>query len=175
LAAVKPRDVAIEAASSPAREILSKLRLMERCAVVRLVQSSCHITCRFLITHPRQLPSAACLHHRRVHVPAIRLPCCACAIAHICILGLCANCRMDIPTVCQPSRILTAPQMNHCSTMSLENLPSTVTKQGHFQSILETILSDEDVCRHDAVVLVDHPGVRAFPNPHVLCLNLEVA
>jgi len=43
----------------------------------------------------------------------------------------------------------------------LDNFPSTVTKQDHFQSTLETILFNEDVCRHDAVVLVDHPDLRA--------------
>lgn len=44
---------------------------------------------------------------------------------------------------------------------TLDSFPSAVTKQDYFQSILETILFDVDVCRHDAVILVDHPGLKA--------------
>ncbi|KAF9643308.1 hypothetical protein BDM02DRAFT_3224734 [Thelephora ganbajun] len=44
---------------------------------------------------------------------------------------------------------------------TLDNFSSTVVKPDHIQSILETILLSDDVCRHDAVILVDHPGLRA--------------
>jgi len=40
----------------------------------------------------------------------------------------------------------------------LDNFPSAVTQ---FQSILDTILFNDDVCRHDAVILIDHPGLMA--------------
>jgi len=42
----------------------------------------------------------------------------------------------------------------------LDSLSATA-KPNHSQSILEAILFNDDVCRYDAVVLVDHPGLRA--------------
>jgi len=43
----------------------------------------------------------------------------------------------------------------------LDSLLPTATEPNHFQSILEAILFNDDTCRHDAVILVDHPGLRA--------------
>lgn len=133
---------------------------------------SCHLFVPLSLGNFR--PALTC-YHRRVHDPAIRLPCCACAIAHICVLGFFTTRRMDIPTVCQPFRLLTRSQTKYCSTKNLDNFPSTVTKQDHLQSIFETILFNEDVCRHDAVILVDHQGVCALLNSRVLRLSFEIA
>lgn len=80
---------------------------------------------------------------------------------------------MGISTVRQLLRIPAVLQTKRRRSKCLDSFPSTVTKQDRFQSILETILFDEDVCRHDAVILVDHPGVRASPNSHVPRLNFE--
>jgi len=102
LAAVKPMDVATEAASSPAREILSNLRLMGR-------SFAC---CTLLFPKPGSLLGnfRSPLTHRRAHDPVTRLPCCACAVAHICVLGFSTGCCMDIPSVCQFLQMLTGSQ-----------------------------------------------------------------
>lgn len=82
---------------------------------------------------------------------------------------------MDITQVRQFLRTLTVSQTNYCSSKILDSIPSTVTKPDHFQSALETILFNDDVCRHDAVILVNHPSVCAFPRSHVFRLNFEIA
>jgi hypothetical protein len=125
--------------------------------------------------HPSATPAASHLRPRRAHVPVVRLPCCACAVDRICVLGFSTSCRLGISTVCPLLQILTGPKTKCCSSKILDNFPSTVTKQDHFQSTLETILFNEDVCRHDAVVLVDHPDVCTFLHTHVLRLNSKIA
>lgn len=107
--------------------------------------------------------------------PVAHLSCCACPITRTCVLGFFTSCRMDIPSVCQLLHMLIESQTKHCSSKILDSLPSTVTKLDNSQSILETILFNDDVCRHDAVILVDHPGVRAFLRLHVFRLNFEIA
>lgn len=82
---------------------------------------------------------------------------------------------MGITSVCQVFQTLTLSQTNCCSSKILDGLPSAVTRPDHFQSILETILFNDDVCRHNAVVLVNHPGVSALPRLHVFRLNFQIA
>ena len=166
-AAVNPIDVATEAASSPAREISLKLRFMLDLCLDSPVLP--------------QLPALLgnfrpplTWNHQHAHDPITNLPCCAFATARVCVLGLPTSCRMVVSSVRQLPQTLTASQTKRCSSRILDSL-STVTGPNQPQSILETILFNDDICRYDAVVLVDHPGVCAPSHSHVFRLNFEIA
>lgn len=53
------------------------------------------------------------------------------------------------------------------SSNTLDRLPSNA---GHTVPLIESILYNDDVCDHDAVVIVEHPGVRY---KHVLKLTFD--
>lgn len=42
----------------------------------------------------------------------------------------------------------------------LEHLPSKLTTSAHSSSLLDSILSHEEICHYDAVVLIEQPGVK---------------
>jgi len=114
-------------------------------------------------------------NHQRAHDPITHLPCCAFAVARVCALGLLTSCRVVISSVRQLPQTFTALQTKYCSSRILDSLSSAATEPNLSQSILEMILFNDDVCRHDAVVLVGHPGVCASPHLHVFRLNFEIA
>ncbi|KAH9483027.1 hypothetical protein JR316_0005127 [Psilocybe cubensis] len=47
------------------------------------------------------------------------------------------------------------------SSYALDSLPARLDSTYHTVSLLESILSSEDICNHDAVVLVNQPGLHA--------------
>ncbi|KAF5349310.1 hypothetical protein D9758_011766 [Tetrapyrgos nigripes] len=49
---------------------------------------------------------------------------------------------------------------SHSSSV-LDRLPSTVADKHHSLQLLETILLNEDVCEHEAIVLIGQPGLHA--------------
>jgi len=48
------------------------------------------------------------------------------------------------------------------SSSILESLPSQLTNDVDTLSFMERILAQDDICNHDAIILVEHPGVCAF-------------
>jgi len=48
------------------------------------------------------------------------------------------------------------------SSSVLESLPSQLTNDVDSLSFMERILAQDDICNHDAIILVEHPGVCAF-------------
>jgi len=163
-AAVNPIDVATEAASRPAREISLKLRFMLDLCPVPAVST------------PPHARSATSVHLSpgTTHDPITGLPCCAFTTVCVCALRLFSSRRLVVSSVRQLPQTLTALQTKYCSSRILDGL-SAVTEPNHSQSILETILFNDDICRYDAVVLIDHPGVCASPRSYVFRLNFEIA
>ncbi|KDR74531.1 hypothetical protein GALMADRAFT_250537 [Galerina marginata CBS 339.88] len=59
------------------------------------------------------------------------------------------------------------------SSFALDSLPSRFDSDVHSASILESILNADDVCNHEAIVIVDQPGLHASdlrslsPNTHL--------
>jgi len=55
----------------------------------------------------------------------------------------------------------------------LDSLPSQLSDSVHPNSLLESILSSHDVCNHDAIVIIEQPGLHASdlrnlsPNTHI--------
>ena len=43
----------------------------------------------------------------------------------------------------------------------LDHLPSKLSTSAYSVSLLESILQHDDICNHDAVILVEQPGVSA--------------
>ncbi|KAF9553616.1 hypothetical protein CPC08DRAFT_673070 [Agrocybe pediades] len=47
------------------------------------------------------------------------------------------------------------------SSYALDSLPSRLDSDAHSASLLESILSSDDICKHDAILLVEQPGLHA--------------
>ncbi|TFK43127.1 BIG/ATPase V1 complex, subunit S1 [Crucibulum laeve] len=77
------------------------------------------------------------------------------------------------PLVLAFSHTIPVISWSSSSSIALDSLPSTLSNTIHSASLLESILSEEDVCNHDAIVLVQQPGLHASdlrtlsPNTHI--------
>lgn len=45
------------------------------------------------------------------------------------------------------------------SSYVLESLPSQLSNNAHSNSLLESILLSDDACNHDAIIIIEQPGV----------------
>jgi hypothetical protein len=81
---------------------------------------------------------------------------------HPCIFQYSSITDVDLQPVSTQIPHKNAPKANQesycsCSSKSLDALSSNA---GHTVPLIESILYNDDVCAHDAVVIVEHPGVR---------------
>lgn len=51
------------------------------------------------------------------------------------------------------------------SSYSLDSLPARLDDTVHSASLLENIVNSGDACNHDAVIIIDQPGVRVVRSP----------